>query len=78
MRWRIATKVGQGAAGIRVGPGESLHPCSAKSSAEQLVSHKQNLLVQYPKSTKSRPNSGWRMWEDSRRLLHAALSLEHF
>lgn len=46
MRWRIAMKVGQGGAGIKVGPGESLHPCSAKSRAEQLVSHKQNLLVQ--------------------------------
>lgn len=46
VRWRIAMKVGQGGAGIKVGPGESLHPCSAKNSAEQLVSHKQNLLVQ--------------------------------
>lgn len=28
-------KVGQGGAGIKVGPGESLHPCLAKSSTEQ-------------------------------------------
>lgn len=77
MRWRIAMKVGQGGAGIKVGPGESRHPCLAKSSAEQLVSHKQNLLVQYPKSTKIRPNSGWRMWEDSRRLLHTLFGLEY-
>lgn len=41
MRWRIAMKVVQGGAGTKVGPGESLHPCSAKSSTEQLVSHKQ-------------------------------------
>lgn len=42
-------KVGQGGAGTKVGPGESLHRCPAKSSAEQHVSHKQNLLVQHPK-----------------------------
>lgn len=41
MRWRIAMKVGQGGAGTKVGPGESLHPCLAKSSTEELVSHKQ-------------------------------------
>lgn len=71
-------KVGQGGAGTKVGPGESLHRCPAKSSAEQHVSHKQSAGATSKSQLKSGQTAGGgcgRRVGDTVTELHTVLGL---